>query len=1076
MAICRPRSVGAIVAAQAATLAAAIAWGAPPAPEATSGPVAGATAMAAAGPSAAPTAAPAAIAPVDPEIEKLRRAAARVRELMAGTLAPEIEPASLFPIALDDERAVQVEARRLRAILEAERAARAEAEPEKDGGASDAGVSDGGGKKGGEPAAGQGDAGADAGGAGAAGARVDPLYEAQLGLDRARLEFLSAPLATRSAKLAEHAARRREASEKDHAKEAADRRIEDAAEARRQAEEELARALSEAARVVAEERARLLGVREEQARFDAQLLARERDIRGRAEVPLTWRRRVAELVSKRGAAEPTTDEADRLYAELTSVLRDHARVDLGGALSALGEPSQAPGLGESKLDTAGAQVDRSEVERLLAEVRDQDASLRRREAEQRWAFAQAMLEQVESLNRDRLVLYPLLSSARRDAITGLTTEGIDQAQAEVTHLALVLRYHVRAVQQRIAAVREGRGLGVGRAEATLTLLKALAIVAAFLWSRKRIARILARLREQAEARAREHPGTSGTLWAQTAAKLLSREQGPGAFLALLALLLYVAGPAFSSLLEVRILWIGASWILGGAIAVNGLDALAAPRLAGAADGTGELRLRSLRLLGRVVVGFGLLLALCVEIVGKGTIYSWVWTISWLAWIPVLWVVVAWWRQEIFERLDRRKRTSRFAVWALSRSAGLVSFPAAFAGGAYLLARGTALRARSYLGGFDLTRRALAYWFRRGVTKQAREREPDALAPLDEVRRAVFDPDVEAHELVSTGEAERLDDLLDHARSRGGVFALVGERGRGKSTLLRKIEERRDAVKRIACPPGGLAALRPELRRAVGLSESATDDQLAARLSEQAHVVLVDDAQRLVQSRIGGFADLDALLAFARRISEKTAWVLAVGAVTWRLVERVRGARPLFDDVVEMTPWKEEQIGDLLRQRSALAGVTLCFEGLVAEPLNEDEVERAEQLAQTEIEYRRVVWDHARGNPAVALYFFGESLRVDAEGRAMVQLFSPPETVDLERHPDPTVFTLRALLQLEVATEEDIVKTTGLGARLVADALRYCLLRGYLELSNGRYRVHWAFFRAISDFLVRRHLVIEVGKP
>ena len=48
--------------------------------------------------------------------------------------------------------------------------------------------------------------------------------------------------------------------------------------------------------------------------------------------------------------------------------------------------------------------------------------------------------------------------------------------------------------------------------------------------------------------------------------------------------------------------------------------------------------------------------------------------------------------------------------------------------------------------------------------------------------------------------------------------------------------------------------------------------------------------------------------------------------------------------------------------------------------------------------------------------------------------------------------------------------------LVADALRYCLLRGYLELSNGRYRVHWAFFRAISDFLVRRHLVIEVGKP
>lgn len=1082
-----------IAAVPASALAASTAWGGPPEHGAADGgaPPPGSSAPAPSGAPVGPTASAAPAVPAapavsaapagDPEIARLRAAAGEVGALLDGRLDPAIDPASLFQVPLDDERAIGIEVRRLRAILDADRA---DATPAGSAAADapDAGTDGGAGTR---P-----NAGALPGlgplpgvgpllpGAGAAerppSPAPDPVYEASLALDRARLAFLSLPREERAAKLAAHAARRRAAADQDHAKEAAERRVEDAAEARRRAEEELARARSEAARVVAEERARLLGVREAQARFEAALLARDRDIEERAEVPLTWRRRVAELVARRAAGKAEPEEADRLYDALSSALREHARADLGGALDALGQPSSAPPPGEGRLDTAGAQIDRTEVDRLLGEVREQDAALRRRETAQRWALAQALLEQVESLNRDRLILYPHLSPDRRAALTGLTTEGIAQARAEAAHLALVLRYHAMAVRRRITAVRGGEGLGSLSAEAALSGLKALALVAAFAWSRRRVERSLRRFRERADAAGREHPGKSGTLWAQTAARLLGREQGPAAFLALLALLLYVLGPGVSGLLEVRILWIVASWVLGGAIAVNGLDALAAPRLAGAADGTGELRIRSLRLLGRVVVVFGLLLALSAEIVGKGTIYAWVWTASWLAWIPVVLLIVAWWREEIFERLDRRRRTSRFAVWALARSHGVASYPAALAGGAYLLARGTALRLRAYLGGFDVTRRALAYWFRRGIAKQAREREPGELAPLDEDARSAFDPDAAAEVLVATKAEERLGELLDHGGSRGGVIALVGERGRGKSTLLRRLAEGRAGARRIACPPGGLAALRPVLRREVGLGPDATDDELAARIDAEVSVMLVDDAHRLVQNRIGGFADLDALLAFARRTSAGCAWVLAVGAVTWRLVERVRGARPLFDDVVEVAAWTEEQIGELLRQRCSLAGVEPCFEGLVAGPLSDDEVERAEQLAQTEIDYRRLVWDYAKGSPAVAIHFFCESLRVDAEGRAMVQLFAAPDVSDLERLPDPTVFTLRALLQLEVATEEDIVRTTGLGARQVADALRYAQLRGYLETLQGRYRIRWSWFRAVSDFLVRRHLVSEIG--
>ena len=41
---------------------------------------------------------------------------------------------------------------------------------------------------------------------------------------------------------------------------------------------------------------------------------------------------------------------------------------------------------------------------------------------------------------------------------------------------------------------------------------------------------------------------------------------------------------------------------------------------------------------------------------------------------------------------------------------------------------------------------------------------------------------------------------------------------------------------------------------------------------------------------------------------------------------------------------------------------------------------------------------------------------------------------------------------------------------VADALRYAASRGYIEERDGGYRVTWTWFRAITLFLQRKHLL------
>ncbi|HMR05475.1 MAG TPA: hypothetical protein PKA88_06845, partial [Polyangiaceae bacterium] len=115
-----------------------------------------------------------------------------------------------------------------------------------------------------------------------------------------------------------------------------------------------------------------------------------------------------------------------------------------------------------------------------------------------------------------------------------------------------------------------------------------------------------------------------------------------------------------------------------------------------------------------------------------------------------------------------------------------------------------------------------------------------------------------------------------------------------------------------------------------------------------------------------------------------------------------------------------------------------------------------------------------GNPAVAVHFWRESLRIDDEGKVRVQLFSAPDTTDIERLPDPAIFVLRAIVQLELAQAEKIVAATMLPMRQVQDAVRYALFRGYLEQVGDRYRVTWSWFRAITRVLQRRHLLAGGG--
>jgi hypothetical protein len=976
----------------------------------------------------------------DPAVLELERKTADVRALVAGDLEPTILAGSLFDVSLDDENLIRVEASRLRDLFRTvdERADRAgkRTRPR-------APLDDGG---------------------------VDPvLWHARIELDRARLAFYELPVDRRRELLAAQATREPDAGV---ALTGAERRVREEEEQRLLALAAAHTARTEGERLVSSDLARLLDVERAQSAFEEKLARDEKDIAEQADLTLGWEQRALETRAHPGPA------VDAIYEALRHALRS-AREALSDALDQLSSaPSEVPVAGPDALADLHVEVDTTEARAERARV---EASAHRLEVEQeriRRQRAAQLFDEIDTLNRERLGLLGSLSSSKRAAVTGFTMAGWEQAKAEVRQLALILRYHRYVIGEWLLVLRHpSRALGTVLAGGAIEALEWLLALSAFVWWRRRSAALLRLLHRRAEEDDRRlqlpEPSPASRLLA-----ISVQVHRPLEWLSLLFVLRWFLPARTQAILEVHVPLVFMMWIFGAAFVVDVVNALAG---AGRAKGPplpdelqrATLRLRSLRLVARVIVVFGLILVISSMLVGRGTIFQWVFSTSWLASIPVLLVLVSWWRPTVFQRTECARKPSAIQRWVLAnRTSWSTSFAAAAVGGIYLFGSGATRAARNWIGRFVITRRALAYLFRRQLDKREHK---SALGPLDDAAFAAMGPERPSASWISNDSDIAIDRLGARIRQReGGVIAIVGERGSGKSTALaRLVGHAADAIL-LQARSSDAEALCAQFATRLGLATTPSFAETAAALaaSPKIHAMLLDDAHHFVRPVMGGLATFDSFLAEASRHASRTTWVFALDHVIWPFLDRARGARPLFDEVIRLGPWREEEIVRLLEARTGQAGMSPSFESLLEPlPTAADEVDKQEALAQRAADYYRLLWDAATGNPGVVLHMWRCSLGTDDSGKTAVRPLSTLDTADLERLPDSAVFVLRAVLQLAPVGAEQIAKGTLIRAADVDDAIRYAASRGYIEEHGGGYRVTWTWFRAITLFLQRKHLLV-----
>jgi hypothetical protein len=963
-----------------------------------------------------------------------------IAALMAGTLVVARDPRQLFDVALDDETAVQVERVRLQVVLQAaevaaktpsRRVVTTEARADR--------------------------------------VQIDALpakqWQARLALDRARLAFYSLTPAQRAALLQTHAQRQEAARPRETEAD----RLARAATAERQRTLAAAQAArSEAQRLVGEEAARLSGLQRDVATLRERLVAERASVSVRRDTVLGWQRRVRDVKTAAATATATGTvqaEADATYDALRHALRS-SRDDLDQALQQLDAGGSAvPALGPDPLGDVPSDVPTAPVHELRRSVEQQMREVRAQELALRHDRAAALLDEINALNRERISLLSYLSATKLGGVTGLGAAGWEQARAEARHLLLVLHYHRYAAETWLGTLR---GLGPGSVS-VWTLVALLVpwtlLVLIFLWWKRRSQQLLDLFDERLAALDRaERLTTPGR--ARRFVKLIAAIHRPIDWLVLLGATVWLLPQGAQALLEVQLLTQIAGWILAGALIVNLINALAAAGPGGVGylepHGAAELRLRSLRLVGRVVVAFVLFLALSDRLVGQGTLYAWVLSSGWLMALPVFLQLVRWWRETVFVRVERVRRKTPFQAWVLANRSGWTSFLAAMLAGVHLFVLGALKVGRNWLAGFDLVRRMHAYLFRRELARLAEHKHHGLLTPLPLDVQALLAPQHASATLVASALDSVLTELLTlHQQRQGGVVAVIGGRGMGRSTLLGRL---------VAEQPGArlLDALAPDILPTLRVLADVGSDADPSWL-------LIDNAHALVRPVMGGLRDFDEVLTLARLSSRRTGrlWALAIDAVLWPFLARARDDRPLFDAVLPLPLWGEEQIAALLTQRSQEAALQPTFEDLLDKlPPGADEIDRMEALAAKRTGYYRMVWDYARGNPGMALEVWRASLAAAEDGSVRVRPLQVPDTRVFEALPDTMLFILRAVLQLPQATLETVAQVTHLPHAQVHNAVRFGQTHGYLVERDARIEVPWPWLRAVHVLLERRHLLVQ----
>ncbi|AUI86106.1 AAA family ATPase [Vibrio azureus] len=690
--------------------------------------------------------------------------------------------------------------------------------------------------------------------------------------------------------------------------------------------------------------------------------------------------------------------------------------------------------------------------------------------EQDWQTIQLRYLTINSLSRSKEKLLTFATAQTRERLTGFGPLGVTQFKQEWYQTRLNFEYLILFQIRSFKLL--GQQMVISPIPVIWSSVKVLFIFAILFWWLSNSKRMTDLFRQRHLNEVISPPVWVRLVW------YICRANKAIAWLIALILSIRVLSQ-LPSLQHLSIFEIFTWWILGGAIIINIILEFTARNVRGAGPKTLKLCLITIRRYIWSIIIAGVILQISMQTLGKGTIYSWISSVVFVWFVLITLAVLRLWRETVFQAADKVVEQPALVSWAQAhKKRFFISLFCTAITAVWLLFTQLKYRLITLLSKYTLFSQALAYLFRIEVSKQTNTKGNDAT--LVRIRgERTFDYIQPGHPnstLVSYA-ADEIKQISKYVLTDGpAVCVVTGERGIGTTTflhtLLGKVKNAEPIY--LNCTHGGYNDFITDLAAALGLAENVTEQQILSflRESDTVYLIAVDNAQRLVKPTVGGLESLIKLTNLLRRSKLNHRVIIAIEKSSWRFVDRARGERLLFDWISVMPKWNEKQLADLFDSRINQEQThQLSFVGLVVpKQWAQEDITEEERAKQG---FYRILWHYSDGNPTVALRFFRLSLRQDKETQeVVVRLFHAPESQELEKMPKPMLAVLRSIVQLEVASPEELSECTQLSVAEVIGTLRYFQSRGFIEWNKDKARVSDHWFRHITNVLDRQHLLVK----
>lgn len=698
------------------------------------------------------------------------------------------------------------------------------------------------------------------------------------------------------------------------------------------------------------------------------------------------------------------------------------------------------------------------------------ADYQRQKDDLNWFNLQQSYLSLASLSRSKQHLLTLTDPLTYDRLTGFGPAGVTQFKIEWQQMQLNLHYLLQFQIRSLESMLED--LLVSPVPFVWTLCK-VALIYVLLLGWLRNSQHLIELFWQNYLKDKRSPSLPARIiW------YISSANTAIAWLIAITLTLQVLSD-IKSLQHLVYLEIFIWWIWGGAIAVSLILELTYRSGLTSNKTLIALRLSTIRRIVWTIIITGVVLQISMRTLGKGTLYSWIVTAMSSGFVLMIISVINLWRERIFMRVEKTPDKPLWVLWAIeNKKTLLLRVAATIVAMIWLMLNHIERRLMTSLSNYTFFSQALAYLFRIEAARQTTH-----IASDQNYVRIRGD---ETFEYILPGTLDSV--LVDYAADEikqlsrylltdsPAICVVTGERGIGTTTLLytllHKVKNAEPLY--LSCPYSGYNELLSLLALSLGLDEDATEVHILAylRKSEQTYLIAVDNAQRLVKPMVGGLSSLMRLTNLLRRSKQNHRVVIALEKSSWRFVDRARGERLLFDWVTLLPRWSEKQLSDLLDSRiNPDAAHPVSFDGLVVPKQWGQEESSDEERARQG--FYRILWHYSDGNPTVALRFFRRSLNRNKETQqVVVRLFHTPESQELEKMPKPMLAVLRSIVQLEIASPEELSECTQLTVAEVTGIMRYFESRGYIEWAEDKTRVSDHWYRTITNVLDRQHLLVK----